>query len=188
VAKRPILLVRRSLANDPLEQALVFFGTFGGMLAIFIGGGMPDPGAAIVTPLVFAIATAIIQYRVKKWRWWRRLHHLPIPLDVDSYMTALHGVANRAHLDVEIAFAGPPPGVAELVQLAGRDGGATLDGAVAHVVSPTCLTINRDSRAWMQYHTNQKLDRWFRKLVSRLVPLHRQHAIEKISVTHVRNG
>lgn len=188
MATRPTLLVRRSLANDPLAHLLVFLATLGGLLGIFFAGDMPDRGAAITTSLVFAIATTIIYWLVKRRRWWRRLHHFPLPLDVESYVRALHGIADRAHFDVELRFAGSAPSADELVRLAGHASGATVDGGTAHVVSPSCRTKNRDSRPWMQYHTNQKLDRWFRKRVRALEQLHRQHAIQSIAVSFVRDA
>lgn len=176
MAERPSSLVRRSLANDPLLITLVFFGSLAAWNGLYLASDAThgDHGSAVAASFVLAIVVTLVVWRVRKWRWWRRLHHLPVPLDVASYVRALDGFADHAHLEIVVTFAGPAP------QLAG----ANLDGNVASLVSPRYRTRNRDSRRSMQYHTNYKLDQWFRRRLRELEKLHSTHAIVSITVNH----
>jgi hypothetical protein len=185
----PSQLVRRSLASDPKQLAWIFGALSVAQFTVYtvadVNNG--DHVASIAAALVFSLVAVAIVWRVKKRLWWRRLHNLPIPLDVKSYVDALDLKADHAHLDLAITFTTAPPPVETLVQLAGDGGGATLDDKVAHVVSPKLYTRMRDGQEWAHFHTNHRLDRWFRKVVDGLVPVHQHHVIEKISVTHVRD-
>jgi hypothetical protein len=183
-------LVRRSLASDPRQLAWLFAGLSVVQFTVYTVADVNhgDHVASAAAALVFSLVVVAIAWRVKKKLWWRRLHNLPIPLDTKSYVNALGVKAEHAHLDVEITFTTAPPATDALVQLAGEGGGATLDDKVAHLVSPKYLTRYReDNFATAKIHTNHRLDRWFRRVVEGLVPMHQHHVMQKISVTHVRD-
>lgn len=180
-------IIRRSLASDPWWSVLVFVVADAALLGIMLApSGHPDAGSLVPGASVLAAVIAIIATYVRKARWRRRLRALPIPLDGESYLRAMGGMATFAQLAVEITFDGSAPTAGELTALVGARTSATVDGATARLVSPRLRTRNRDSRPYGQFHTNAKLDRWFRTLLRRvLVPLHARHRMREVAVAYL---